>query len=74
MKYNVTIGIPVYKSVDYIQRSLASALNQTYSSIEFLVIDDGCADGSMDIVERMKAEHHRGSWSHRRLSSPRRLR
>ena len=61
MKYNVTIGIPVYKSVDYIQRSLASALNQTYSSIEFLVIDDGGADGSMDIVERMKAEHHRGN-------------
>ena len=61
MKYDVTIGIPVYKSVDYIQRSLASALNQTYSSIEFLVIDDGGADGSMDIVERIKAENHRGS-------------
>lgn len=61
MRYDVTIGIPVYKSVDYIQRSIASALNQTYSSIEFLVIDDGGADGSMDIVERMKAEHHRGN-------------
>lgn len=60
MKYDVTIGIPVYKSVDYIQRSLASALNQTYSSIDYLIIDDGGADGSMDIVERMKAEHHRG--------------
>jgi glycosyltransferase involved in cell wall biosynthesis len=60
MKYDVTIGIPVYKSVGYIQRSLTSALNQTYSSIEFLVIDDGGADGSMDIVERMKVEQHRG--------------
>lgn len=61
MRYDVTIGIPVYKSVDYIQRSLASALNQTYSSIEFLVIDDGGADGSMNIVEQMKTEYHRGS-------------
>jgi glycosyltransferase involved in cell wall biosynthesis len=60
MKYDVTIGIPVYKSVDYVQRSMASALNQTYSSIEFLLIDDGGADGSIEIVERMKADHHRG--------------
>lgn len=60
MKYDVTIGIPVYKSADYIQRSLESALNQTYSSIEFLMIDDGGADGSMDIIEQLKAEHQRG--------------
>lgn len=60
MKYDVTIGIPVYKSVMYIQQSMASALNQTYSSIEFLLIDDGGADGAMDIVERMKAGYHRG--------------
>lgn len=60
MKYDVTIGIPVYKSADYIQRSLESALNQTYSSIEFLMIDDGGADGSIDIVKRLKAEHQRG--------------
>ncbi len=61
MKYDVTIGIPVYKSVDYIQRSLASALDQTFPSIEFLIIDDGGNDGSIDIVERIKAEHHRGN-------------
>ena len=60
MKYDVTIGIPVYKSVDYIQRSISSALNQTYSSIEILVIDDCGNDGSIDIIERMKAEHSRG--------------
>ena len=64
MKYDVTIGIPVYKSVDYIQRSLMSALNQTYPSIEFLIIDDCGADGSIDIVERIKTEHHRGSDIH----------
>ena len=64
MKYDVTIGIPVYKSVDYIQRSIESALNQTYSSIEFLIIDDCGADGSIDVVELMKAEHPRGSDIH----------
>lgn len=60
MKYDVTIGIPVFESVDYIQRSLESALNQAYSSIEFLIIDDCGVDGSIDIVEQIKVRHHRG--------------
>ena len=60
MGYDVTIGIPVYKSVDYIRRSLESALAQTYLSIEFLVIDDGGCDGSMDVIETMKRNHPRG--------------
>ena len=57
----MTIGIPVYQSVDVIQRSLESALNQTYSSLEVLIIDDGGADGSIAVAERLKAEHQRGN-------------
>ena len=60
MKYDVTIGIPVYKSVDFIQRSLESALNQTYTSIEFLIVDDCGIDGSLDIVEQLRTNHPRG--------------
>jgi len=60
MNYDVTIGIPVYESIDVVKQSLESALLQTYPSIEFLIIDDCGSDGSMDIVERRKAEHHRG--------------
>lgn len=61
MRYDVTIGIPVYQSVDVIQRSLESALNQTYSSLEVLIIDDSGADGSIAVAERLKAEHQRGN-------------
>ncbi len=61
MRYDVTIGIPVYNTVDYIQRSIESALNQSYSSIEFLIIDDGGSDGSIEIVEQLQAEHCRGN-------------
>ena len=61
MKYDVTIGIPVYKSVDFIQQSLESALSQTYSSIEFLIIDDYGFDGSMDLVEQFRTNHPRGN-------------
>ena len=40
MKYDVTIGIPVYRSKDYIQQALESAFSQSYTSIEFLIVDD----------------------------------
>lgn len=60
MEYDVTIGIPVYKSVDYICRSLESALAQSYPSIEFLIVDDAGDDGSMGVVEAMKRIHPRG--------------
>lgn len=51
MEYDVTIGIPFYRSADTISRTLESALSQTYGSIEFLLIDDGGADGSLAKVQ-----------------------
>lgn len=60
MCYDVTIGIPVYRAVDFIEKTMESALNQTYENIEFLVIDDCGNDGSMDIIKSMKAKHPRG--------------
>ena len=33
-RYEVTIGIPVYRSVDYIQNTMMSALNQSFPDIE----------------------------------------
>ena len=45
--YEVTVGIPVYKAVDYIEATMESALAQSYPGIEFLVIDDcGNHDGA----------------------------
>ena len=64
MKYDVTIGIPVYESVDVIKRSLESALAQTYSSIEFLIVDDCGSDGSMAIVQQLQTKHPRGADIH----------
>jgi glycosyltransferase involved in cell wall biosynthesis len=54
MGVDVTIGIPVYKSVEFIRRSLDSALLQTYPSIEFLIVDDAGHDGTIDVVQSIK--------------------
>ena len=61
MKYDVTIGIPVYRSEPYIRRALESALAQSYPSIEFLLVDDGGGDRSVQIVEEIQASHPRGN-------------
>lgn len=58
-KYDVTIGIPIYNSVDCIQASLMSALSQSYPSIEILLVDDGCTDGTMDVVKQIVCNHER---------------
>lgn len=60
MEYDVTIGIPFYRSVDTIEQTLESALFQTYESIEFLLIDDAGGDGSLEIVQHLKQQHLRG--------------
>jgi len=60
MKYEVTIGIPVYKAVDYIEKTMESALNQTFDNIEYMVVDDCGNDGTIEVVERLQKEHQRG--------------
>lgn len=64
MRYEVTIGIPVYKAVDYIGATMESALNQTFNNIEYLVVDDCGNDGTIQIVERLQKEHPRGKDIH----------
>ena len=61
MKYDVTIGMPVFRSEPYIRQALESALAQTYPSIEFLIVDDCGDDGSMEIVSELCKSHSRGT-------------
>ncbi|MBO0749174.1 MAG: glycosyltransferase family 2 protein [Porphyrobacter sp.] len=53
----VTIVIPAYNMERYIERTLLSAIAQTYENLSILVIDDGSTDGTRAIVERLAREH-----------------
>ena len=48
----VSVIIPTYNREDTICRAIDSVLNQTYTNIEVIVIDDGSADGTLDILEK----------------------
>lgn len=46
----------VYNNVKDIERTIQSVVNQTYSNIEYIIIDGGSTDGTKDIIEKYKNE------------------
>lgn len=58
--YEVTLSMPIYNVAPYVERALLSALNQTFESIEFLLVDDRGTDNSIEIVRRIIKDHPRG--------------
>ena len=59
-QYEITIGIPVYNSFDYILDTMNSALAQTFPDIEFLIVDDCGDDGTMEVIKELQTNHPRG--------------
>ena len=47
----VSIIIPVYNSAQFLKESIESVINQTYSNIEIICINDGSTDNSLEILK-----------------------
>jgi len=48
----ISIIIPTYNCAKYIDEAILSALNQTYSNKEIIIIDDGSKDNTKDILKK----------------------
>lgn len=46
--------MPVYNSERYLKESIESILNQTFKNFEFIIIDDGSTDKSIQIIKNYK--------------------
>lgn len=53
----VTVIVPVYKVSAYIERCIKSVMNQTYTSIDCIVVDDASPDDSIAKCEQLIAEY-----------------
>jgi O-antigen biosynthesis protein len=51
----VSIAIPSYNYGHFIERSIRSAMAQTYDNVEILVSDNGSTDNSVEIISRLAA-------------------
>ena len=50
----VMVLMPVYNGEKYIKDAVDSILSQTYRDFEFLIINDGSTDGSMEVLKTYK--------------------
>lgn len=55
----VSVVIPTYNSEKTIERTLDSVINQSYKSLEILVIDDGSKDGTISVLRNYMKEDSR---------------
>lgn len=47
----VSVVVPIYKVEKYIHRCIDSIINQTYSNLEIILVDDGSPDNCGEIIE-----------------------
>ena len=55
----VSIIVPVYNVEKYLSKCIESLINQTYTNIEILLINDGSTDNSKKICEQFKEKDSR---------------
>ena len=48
----VSVVMSVYNGEKFVAETIESVLNQTYSNIEVIIVDDCSKDGSRQIIEK----------------------
>jgi glycosyltransferase involved in cell wall biosynthesis len=52
MNLKISIITVVYNSANFLENTIKSVLNQNYKNIEYIIIDGGSEDGTIDIIKK----------------------
>ena len=65
MNRKISIIVPVYNLENYLERCVRSLLQQSYSNLEVILVDDGSLDNSPKICDTLCKEDQRIICIHR---------
>ena len=64
----ISIITVCYNSEKTIERTIQSVLGQTIEDLEYILVDGGSKDGTLDIIKKYENEFIDKGWSYRYLS------
>lgn len=59
MKKKVSVIVPIYNSSETLEKTLNSIINQNYTNLEIILINDGSTDNSIDICKEYAKRDNR---------------
>ena len=55
----LSVIVPVYNTMEYLEKCVRSIMNQTYGNLEILLVDDGSTDASGAMCDALAGEDAR---------------